>query len=524
MKIDSFFRRIISQLLYIVILSSSVAQEDCKYSFSADFEISPIRTYNSSIAIIATEGSKHGTAYLIDGRGYFITAYHVIKDFQQGLKILGHIPQLSSFHDRLEFEVVEFLEDRFIDLALLKVIDNDWKKVSEYTTPLDPEFGEVNTDEWATCLGYPGSSTSSINKFDGTLVSERRFNTLQFQMSTYTGNSGGPLVNKKGRFLGTLVEYDSYNQNYGYFSLMENHKKLFDHIPINAKINDLEKQILRGNLAEKDLQVFLREGINAYSLSNLEMYLWGRKIAQKPYIKLPEIWNCVMQAFSIRIPNANFLKELYHISTIDDVARDLINTSWTAKLAGEEQRTIDDFLKMALEEKIAWYFKDRNLKFDSVLTPKYFLNNKVDDLFDSVRIKSVEKGYGKRYVSNLMKDYALNLLNTAKKSQDFNAATTRTQFIKAAIAFNWAAKIYEPFRARIYGNYIGECLFKLGEFSIAAEVYASAWNSGFNPSFVLSSYKFMSNLSNSSTTIEQAPKINGSKLDEQLSTLDVVMN
>ena len=67
-----------------------------------------------------------GTATLIDDRGYFLTAWHVVKHrLQDNQKIILKSPELPS-SGREYFDVSLYDHDEYIDMAILKAEDNQW--------------------------------------------------------------------------------------------------------------------------------------------------------------------------------------------------------------------------------------------------------------------------------------------------------------------------------------------------------------------------------------------------------------
>lgn len=511
-----FFRLVIFFLYPSICFTQS-----CNHSFLSDFSVTAKDTYENSIAVIQSLGQSHGTAYLVDQRGYFITAYHVVKETHQNNKALtGYIPSLSSYEVTFEFRIIDVMPERYQDLALIKIQNtDDWDRVKRYTRPLDPEFINAQSAISATCLGYPGSNIEQLNQFPGSLSSSNyhKGNTLRFNIPSDVGNSGGPLINRKGRFLGTLVEYEPRYGSFGYFSIVRNHKKLFDSIPLNAKVINFDRELLQGTLQEKDLEYILRESSNrTTALTNLELYLWGREIAKSPsrYAQI-EAWSCIIQAFIDRMRDAEFIANLSHISRQDDLARNFYNSP---NPTNHGQEVIRDFSKLSLGKKISFYFLNQQLTVDSVLTSDFLMEDR-ELLLDQVKIEAVIDGLGRKYLANLFKDYGLNLLKTYKESRRPNSQKSITDLIKSAIAFNWAVKIYEPYQANLYGNDVAESLFKLKAYKMAASVYAMAWNLGFKRDHVKDSFMFMQALSKGTEDIESIPSLTPNSLDKYLAGL-----
>ena len=160
------------------------------------------QTYNQNAAIDAVRNKIDpatpvkfgGTGFLIDGKGYLATSAHVVEDAR---RIFVQDAKGSDFRA----EVV--LRDNTKDLAILKIIDEDYKP---YTTlPYNISRSSTELSEPVFTLGYP---KDEIVYGEGYLSAKTglKGDTLAYQvsLSANPGNSGGPVLNRRGEVIGIL--------------------------------------------------------------------------------------------------------------------------------------------------------------------------------------------------------------------------------------------------------------------------------------------------------------------------------
>lgn len=134
-----------------------------------------------------------GSAFLIDGKGYFITNAHVLNG--SGAVVVNTKGQ--------EFKTEIVFIDQTRDLAIIKITDKDFKPMKSLPYSLKRSKVELGQDIFT--LGYPRNDivyntgyVSAATGFDGDT------STIQVAMIANPGNSGGPLFNKNGEIVGVL--------------------------------------------------------------------------------------------------------------------------------------------------------------------------------------------------------------------------------------------------------------------------------------------------------------------------------
>ncbi len=135
-----------------------------------------------------------GTGFLIDAKGYMITNAHVLK----GKTIVATNQKGEQFLAKI------CMKDENRDIAILKIDDKDFKPFTSLPYSINKL---VNLAEPIYTLGYP---KDEIVYGEGYLSSETGYksDTLTYQIAIAAdhGNSGGPVLNKKGDVIGILTD------------------------------------------------------------------------------------------------------------------------------------------------------------------------------------------------------------------------------------------------------------------------------------------------------------------------------
>lgn len=167
--------------------------------------------YDSSIS---SNIVSSGTGFALNEYGYIVTNDHVIKNtediFVRGIN--------SDFENKYKAKIV--LRDNKNDLAIIKIIDNRIQIFDAPPYSFNKTVSEVG--ESVFTLGYPLSTTmgDEIKVTSGIISSKSGFkgDVTTYQVSTpvQPGNSGGPLLDKKGNIIGVIVSKHSEAENASY--------------------------------------------------------------------------------------------------------------------------------------------------------------------------------------------------------------------------------------------------------------------------------------------------------------------
>jgi serine protease Do len=156
-------------------------------------DISPARRITDPFAPRAPINRGQGSGVIVDAAGYIVTNYHVVQQ-------AGSIRVSLSDGRSLSARVVGF--DNMTDLALLKVdggrmVAADWGDSDEL---------EVGALVWAVGSPFGLQSTTTFGILSGKhragMAGEVYQDFLQTDAAVNPGNSGGPLVDVRGRIVG----------------------------------------------------------------------------------------------------------------------------------------------------------------------------------------------------------------------------------------------------------------------------------------------------------------------------------
>jgi len=189
-KLNELTTRILQTQTNLLSLNQSFKTElkELKSSASADFS-SVIEDSLPSVVTVKTDVSQ-GTGFLISSDGYFITNAHVLS----GAKIVSAIN-----YEQKEI-IADFIGyDADFDIALLKISGN-------YDALILGNSDEVQVGESVIAIGNPLGLQFSVSEGIISAINRAGPNEVNAYFQTDAalnpGNSGGPLINKKGKVIG----------------------------------------------------------------------------------------------------------------------------------------------------------------------------------------------------------------------------------------------------------------------------------------------------------------------------------
>jgi S1-C subfamily serine protease len=206
----------------ITALNSSLKTEISKFKASASSDFSGIVEQSiSSVLTVRTDVSQ-GSGFLITEDGYFVTNAHVLLG---GTKVFV----ITSEKDVIEAELIGYSTD--FDIALLKM-DGDFEKLGI------ADSNNIQVGEKVIAIGNPLGLQFSVS--EGIVSATHREGPNQVPAYVQTdaalnpGNSGGPLINKKGEVVGINNFKVSGSESLG-FALESNYlKDIVDQISLQA--------------------------------------------------------------------------------------------------------------------------------------------------------------------------------------------------------------------------------------------------------------------------------------------------
>jgi serine protease Do len=171
---------------------------------------------DSAGQVVSTE-ARVGTGFVLSENGIVITNRHVIFDWEYNSippGTTGRITKIDvilsrhTFEDASSAEVQRLGPDKSVDVAVLKINAPTGPAVR-----VDPEITRTNPGDEVVVIGYPlgldllhwtKDTTADPSLSTGT-VSRVGHDFIQLNLRAYHGNSGGPVLNKKGEVIGILT-------------------------------------------------------------------------------------------------------------------------------------------------------------------------------------------------------------------------------------------------------------------------------------------------------------------------------
>lgn len=140
-----------------------------------------------------------GTGFMVDAKGFLVTNAHVVRD-------ATHVAVQSSNGSEYVAKVVYSDSDK--DIAILKITDKNYKPLSSVPYAIKKNSGDLA--ESIFTLGYP---RNDIVYGDGYIASRTGVDgdtlSCQITVPANKGNSGSPILNKKGEVIGILSKKEN---------------------------------------------------------------------------------------------------------------------------------------------------------------------------------------------------------------------------------------------------------------------------------------------------------------------------
>lgn len=178
-------------VVLIVLLNSIIA-------FAQEDWVAPVarRSLPSVVTVLSFDGAGKqfglGSGFIVREDGLVVTNYHVIQS-ASSVEIRGK--DIGSFRVKGVVAV-----DRGMDFAVLKIAAKDLPAIPLGNSNL------VELGEGVVAIGNPKGLTGTVS---AGLISQIRddddFAILQISAPIYPGNSGGPLINKRGDVIGVVT-------------------------------------------------------------------------------------------------------------------------------------------------------------------------------------------------------------------------------------------------------------------------------------------------------------------------------
>lgn len=164
-----------------------------------------------------THAGGSGSCFYLKRYGLFVTNYHVVE---------GYRTVAVHDNDRNPFEAKVVLVNPSLDIALLAV-EGDFSALPELELAADDA---LSIGRKIYVAGYPYGMPFTVT--EGTVSSPKQLIEGKYYIQTDAavnpGNSGGPMLDERGRVVGVTVSKISQADNMGFGIRVETLHKLFD--------------------------------------------------------------------------------------------------------------------------------------------------------------------------------------------------------------------------------------------------------------------------------------------------------
>lgn len=167
---------------------------------------------------VTTTEARTGSGFLISESGLIVTNRHLVRDWEYNPSLTGSTGRITKIEvilahqkrgDSLPAEIYKLGPDSSVDVAILKINSPN----SPFVPALEADLNRTSQGDEVVVIGYPLGLDLLKEMRDNTvdpslslgIVSRVGHDFIQLNLRAYHGNSGGPVLNRKGEVIGILT-------------------------------------------------------------------------------------------------------------------------------------------------------------------------------------------------------------------------------------------------------------------------------------------------------------------------------
>lgn len=367
-------------------------------NLSAKPEVEDIQRAKNATVLVEIEGGDkgYGTAFCIDNVGVYVTNAHVVKN-----KSIGDFVDLilrpgGADQAKIKAKIVKV--DEKIDLAILIAQE----KVNHVKLDLGNSDELIETTP-VVGYGYPFGKELAVNKESypsisvnmGRVTALRKsagiIDLVQLDVTLNPGNSGGPIVDEKGKVVGIVVSGILGAGGVNFAIPVDKLKKILVEPIVDVNLPSVKYEDRFKPVKFSILVTSFLKNVEDKYLATLTTSSNGLKTT----ISLTSVDNKLFEGMITPVKESNEkLIKVSAVYSIGEVSGITISKSFTAKATPytlDMLQEIEDLPKVGDKEMFKLTFKDGKTIEDDLKTLKNVEINLGNKIFHSAELKNIEK-------------------------------------------------------------------------------------------------------------------------------------